>query len=84
MTLKGSRNENHNGFQIAQASQFSIQKGEWWRLRMSIRSTNGLNYEGARRKKMRKAALSLPTTLRYEYGNSQSHGDTSQFPCVCA
>lgn len=56
-----------------------VNVGDW----ESIRRVHGLRDTETRKEKMRRgASLSLLPTLRYEYGNSQSHGDTSQFMYV--
>lgn len=56
-----------------------VNVGDW----ESIRRVHGPRDTETRKEKMKRgASSSLLTTLRYEYGNSQSHGDTSQFTYV--
>lgn len=82
MALKGSGDKKLNVSQIAQDSPFAMQK-RCWRLRKSIGRIHGLRDKGTRKEKMKRAdSLSLLKPLRHEYGNSQSHGDTSQFTYV--
>lgn len=76
--LIGSGDAKSNGFQIARVSQFTVRRGDWWRLRkLMIRRLFGL------REKAKEGffLFSGPNPI-HDYGNSLSHGNILQFCMV--